>query len=200
MTGTARKTPWILARSAQAAIAAAAVADVFRVASAWNHAPATPVAPVHTSRAATLSFSSLMLVAVVLFLVWLARSRRNALKLSPGAALPGGGWTVGAWFIPLVNLVAPRRVVLGIGRAGSESWDQKRDTTLVNLWWAALIAHGVLLTLAAPVTPAPTGLLVVAEVLMIAAAVLMGLVIERITALQTAALDATAPVAAPTPA
>ncbi|WP_329041312.1 hypothetical protein OHT61_24990 [Streptomyces sp. NBC_00178] len=56
------------------------------------------------------------------------------------------------------------------------------------------MAHGVLLTLAAPVVPAPMGLLVVAEALMIAAAVLLGIVIERVTVPQTAGSDATASV------
>ncbi|WSI30997.1 hypothetical protein OG206_07405 [Streptomyces sp. NBC_01341] len=90
----------------------------------------------------------------------------------------------------MVNLFVPRRLVLDIGRANSPAWGQKRDTAPVNLWWAALIAHAVVSTLAAPV-----GLLVMSEALMIAAAVLLGLIIERITALQTAELAATPPVA-----
>ncbi|MFF3407259.1 DUF4328 domain-containing protein [Streptomyces sp. NPDC002742] len=100
------------------------------------------------------------------------------------------GWTIGAWFVPLVNLVAPRRLVLDIGRASSTSWEEKRDTTLVNLWWAAWIAHGLVLLTANQVAPGSMAFLLVAEVLVIAAAVLLGLVIERITVLQSAALGA----------
>jgi hypothetical protein len=124
-------------------------------------------------------------------LPWLARSRRNAQLLSPRSSVPTPGWTIGAWFIPLVNLVAPRRLVLDIGRASSTSWEETRDTTLVNLWWAAWIGHGLVLVTANRVAPGSMALLVAAEALMIAAAVLLGLVIERITVLQSAALGAT---------
>lgn len=61
----------------------------------------------------------------------------------------------------------------------------------MNLWWAAWIAHGLVLLTAKEVAPGSVVFLVVAEVLMIAAAVLLGLVIERITALQSAALGTT---------
>jgi hypothetical protein len=97
--------------------------------------------------------------------------------------------------IPVVNLYVPRRLVLDIGRASSASWEQKRDTTLVNLWWVAWITHAVVLVVGGRVAPGSMALLVVAEALMIVAGVLMGLVIERITALQSAELGATVPVA-----
>ncbi|MFF4248845.1 hypothetical protein ACFYY2_30875 [Streptomyces sp. NPDC001822] len=87
VTNTSRKRPWILARSAQAAIGAAAVADVFRAAAVRDrdlHADA----PAHTSGSASQVFACLMALAIVLFLVWLARSRRNAQELSP-AGPPG---------------------------------------------------------------------------------------------------------------
>ncbi|MGW1159205.1 DUF4328 domain-containing protein [Streptomyces sp. NPDC002513] len=195
MTSTARKAPWILARSAQAAIVAAAVADAFRSAAVRDHYLHHTDASLHKSGFISMIFLYLMNLAIVLFLVWLARSRRNAQELSPQASVPSRGWTIGAWFIPVVNFFVPRRFVLDIGRASSASWEQKRDTTLVNLWWVAWITHAVVLVVGGWVAPGSTAFLVVAEALMIAAAVLLGLVIERITALQSAALGATVPVA-----
>ncbi|MFI0813715.1 DUF4328 domain-containing protein [Streptomyces echinatus] len=195
MTSTARKAPWILARSAQAAIAAAAVADVFRAAAARDHHLRHTDASLHKSGFIFMIFLYLMTLAIVLFLAWLARSRRNAQELSPQASVPSRGWTIGAWFIPVVNFLVPRQFVLDIGRASSASWEQKRDTTLVNLWWVAWITHAVVLVVGGRVAPGSMALLVVAEALMIAAAVLLGLVIERITALQSAALGATVPAA-----
>lgn len=195
MTSTAREAPWILARSAQAAIAAAAVADVFRAAAVRDHHLRHTDASEHKSGFVSMVFLYLMTLAIVLFLVWLARSRRNAQELSPGASVPSRGWTIGAWFIPVVNFLVPRQLVLDIGRASSASWEQKRDTTLVNLWWVAWITHAVVLVMGGRVAPGSMAFLVVAEALMIAAAVLLGLVIERITALQSAALGATVPVA-----
>ena len=79
--------------------------------------------------------------------------------------------------------------------ASSASWEEKRDTTLVNLWWGAWIAHALVLVVGGRVAPGSMAFLVVEEALMIAAAVLLGLVIERITALQSSALGATAPTA-----
>ncbi|MEV0481978.1 DUF4328 domain-containing protein [Streptomyces sp. NPDC050508] len=195
MTSTARKAPWILARSAQAAIAVAAVVDVFRAAAVRDHYLRPTDASLHTSGFIFMIFLYVMTLAIVLFLVWLARSRSNAQALSPGASIPSRGWTIGAWLIPVVNLFVPRRLVLDIGRASSASWEQKRDTTLVNLWWVAWITHALVLVAGGRVAPGSMAFLVVAEALMIVAGVLMGLVIERITALQSAEFGATVPVA-----
>ncbi|MGW0870986.1 DUF4328 domain-containing protein [Streptomyces sp. NPDC002740] len=195
MTSTARKAPWILARSAQAATAVAAVADAFRAAAVRDQYLHHTDATLHRSGFVSMIFLYLMTLAIVLFLVWLARSRRNAQELSPRASVPGRGWTIGAWFIPVVNFFVPRRLVLDIGRASSLSWEQKRDTTLVNLWWGAWITHAAVLALWGRAASGSMAFLVVAQALMIAAAVLLGLVIERITALQSAALDTTVPAA-----
>ncbi|WP_043669252.1 DUF4328 domain-containing protein [Streptomyces xylophagus] len=197
MTSSAPKVPRILVRSAQAAIATAAVADVFRAAAVRDHYLHPTDASMHRSGLVSMVFVYLMTLAIVLFLVGLARSRRNAQELSPGASLPSRGWTIGAWLIPVVNLVAPRGILLAVGRAGSASWDERRDTTLVNLWWAAWVTHALVIVVTNQVAPGSMALLVVAEALMIAAAALVGLVIERITALQNSALGATVPVAPP---
>ncbi|WP_329250721.1 DUF4328 domain-containing protein [Streptomyces sp. NBC_01478] len=191
MTSTARKAPRLLVRSAQVAIAAAAVTDVFRAVAVRDRY-------VHDTDASESGFVSMVFVyvttlAIVLFLVWLAQARRNAQELSPEASVPSRGRTIGMWFVPVVNLFVPRGVVLDVGRASSASWEEKRDTTLVNAWWAAWITHSLVLVFAGRLAPGSMVLLVVEEVLMIAAAVLAGLVIERITALQDTALGAAVP-------
>ncbi|WP_055530425.1 DUF4328 domain-containing protein [Streptomyces graminilatus] len=191
-TNTTGKAPWALARSAQATVAAAAVADAFRAVAVRDEYLHPSAASLHTSGFVSMVFAYLMTLTVVLFLVWLARARRNALELSPEAALPGRGWMIGAWFIPVVNLVVPRRFVLDIGRASSASWGRKRDTTLVNLWWGAWAGHMLVVVVGSRTAPGSMAFLVVAEALMIGAALLLGLVIERVTALQGAAFRATA--------
>ena len=119
MTTAARRAPRILARSAQAAIAVAAVADVFRAVALRDHSLRPTDGSLQRSGFVSMVFLYLMTLAIVLFLVWLARSRRNAQELSPEAAVPSPAWTIGAWFIPVVNLIAPRRSVLDIGRTCS---------------------------------------------------------------------------------
>ncbi|MFF6825759.1 DUF4328 domain-containing protein [Streptomyces longwoodensis] len=166
---------------------------MFRAAAVRDHVLHATAASQHRSGLVSMVFVDLMTVAVVLFLVWLARSRRNAQELSPRAPLPGAVWTVGAWFVPVVNFIVPRRFVLDIGRASSLAWREKRDTTLVNLWWAAWVAHALVLTVANRTDPGSMPLLVLAEALMITAAVLLVLVIERVTTLQGFALGDTAP-------
>ncbi|MGW6928209.1 DUF4328 domain-containing protein [Streptomyces sp. NPDC054950] len=195
MTSTALKTQRVLARSAQAAVAAAAVADVFRAVAVRDHYLHHTGDSLHRSGFMSTVFLNLMTLAIVLFLVWLARSRRKAQELTPRASVPSQGWTIGAWFIPVVNLFVPRRLVLDIGRASSLSWEEERDTALVNLWWVAWVAHALVLVVAGRVAPGSMAFLVVAEALMIAAAVLIGLVIERITVLQSVAFGAAVPVA-----
>ncbi|MFK0280279.1 DUF4328 domain-containing protein [Streptomyces sp. NPDC090499] len=198
MTSVTRTAPRRLARATQTAVAAAAVADVFRTVALRDHYLHPTDESLRRSGLISMVFVYLMTLATVLFLVWLARSRRNAQELSPEATVPGPGWTIGAWFIPVVNLFVPRRSVLDIGRAGSASWEN-RDTALVNLWWAAWVGHALVLTAANLAAPGSLALLVVTEALFLAAAVLVGLVIERITALQGAALRVTVPVASPQP-
>ena len=119
MTSAARTTPRFLARAAQALIAVAAVADVFRTVALRDHYLHPTDASLRRSGLVSMVFVYLMTLTTVLFLVWLARSRRNAQELSPEAAVPSPAWTIGAWFIPVVNLIAPRRSVLDIGRACS---------------------------------------------------------------------------------
>lgn len=193
MSSKPPKSPLPLARWAQTAIAAAAILDVFRAVAVQNRLVHPTDETRHTSGLVSEVFVHLMTLTVPLFLVWLARSRRNALALSPQAPLPGRGWLIGAWFVPLLNLFVPRRFVLDIGRASSPSWQPKRDATLVNLWWAAWIGHGIVLPLATATAPGSRAALAVAEALMLAAAVLLCLVIERITTLQSAAPAAPAP-------
>jgi hypothetical protein len=91
----------------------------------------------------SMIFLYLMALAIVLFLVWLARSRRNAQELSPGASLPSRGWTMAR---------------------GSYQWSTSSSQANSSS------------TSGAP-------------------AALLGLLIERITALQSAALGATSQVA-----
>ncbi|MEU1434452.1 hypothetical protein ABZ438_10165 [Streptomyces sp. NPDC005786] len=91
MTSTARKAPSLLALSAQAAIGAAAVADAFRAAAVRDHYLHPGDGPLHRSVFISMIFFYLMTLAIVLFLVWLARARGNAQDLSPRASVPSRG-------------------------------------------------------------------------------------------------------------
>src|SRR5690349_8984572 len=89
---------WPLARSAQAAVAAVALVDPLQALALRAHRlhPDSGLGP----QASLLSQVSvwLYLVAALLFIRWLHRSRRNAEAFSPDPAALSPGWAVVGWF------------------------------------------------------------------------------------------------------
>ncbi|WP_405725853.1 DUF4328 domain-containing protein [Streptomyces sp. NBC_01537] len=171
------KAPWLLARFAQGSIAAAVVADVFRM---------TAV----RAGLASMVYVYAMTAAAVLFLVWLSRCRRNAELLSPGTAAVSGVWAVFAWLIPVVNLWVPRAFVANVQRAsaGGEGKEPKRG--LVNVWWGFLVAHTVVTAMGQLMGQGKSvPFIVLSAGLNFAAAALVIRVIQHITELQSAALS-----------
>ncbi|MCX5092400.1 DUF4328 domain-containing protein [Streptomyces sp. NBC_00365] len=75
---------------------------------------------------------------VVVYLVWFYRVRINAEVFDPFGHEMGRAWTGWGWFVPLVNLWFPRRIMLN-------TWDASRPVGsrtshgLVNAWWAMWI-------------------------------------------------------------
>ncbi|WAL68665.1 DUF4328 domain-containing protein [Amycolatopsis cynarae] len=78
----------------------------------------------------------------VAFLVWLWRARINA-ELNNDAAVQrrSRGWVVGAWIAPVVNLWYPYQIVSDIWRASSPR--PPAPVALINAWWAAFVAAGL---------------------------------------------------------
>jgi len=54
---------------------------------------------------------SFLIIAAILFLIWLNYSHKNLLALRPTHLEFSSGWAVGWWFIPFANLVKPFQVV-----------------------------------------------------------------------------------------
>lgn len=204
MTGPTTRAPWFLARCAQAAIVAATVADVFRAVAVRSYHVHVTDASLRRLGLTSVVFIGVMTVTAVLFLTWFGRARNNARAITPGAAPESGAGAVVVWLVPLLNLVAPRRLVLDVRRAsvgggtkdapsGAAAGKPGRDDVLVNAWWGAWVGHAVLLTVIQATEPNSLPLLVLSEVLIAVAAVLVVLVIQRITTLQDAALGTLTP-------
>lgn len=73
------------------------------------------------------------LVAFVSLVTWLSRSVDNTPPLGGGVARRGPRWAIGAWFIPIVNVVMPALILRDLARRihpelGGRSW-------LVLAWW-----------------------------------------------------------------
>ncbi|MEU6368503.1 DUF4328 domain-containing protein [Streptomyces sp. NPDC046931] len=185
--------PRLLARCAQGAIAAAAGASVFRAVALRARRPHPTDASANTSALASMVLVYVMTAAAVLFLVWFSRCRRNARLLTPGAAAGPDVWAVLAWLVPVVNLWAPRGLLLEVQHASGGAQGKSADDRLVNAWWVAWAAHGVIAAVSQTVPIDSLVLLVVSEALSVAAAVLAICVIQRITALQSTGLRPASP-------
>lgn len=200
MTGPTVKAPWPLARSAQAAVAAAALVEVYRGVTVRAHHLHPEDTSLSASGRASMVSVYVMTLAVVLFLVWFTRCRRNAQLLSP-ESLPGSApWAVFSWLVPVVNLWVPRGLVLDMHRASGPRSTAGHDEVLVNVWWAAWIGRAVVVTLGTQLGRGSSLVpFLVAEALNLAAGALAIAVIQRVTARQATALGAALPAPADLP-
>lgn len=153
--------------------------------------------------------SATLLAAIVVYLVWFHRVRINAEVFNPFGHREGRGSAVWGWFVPVLNLWRPRRVMLDIwdasGRANSGT-----PHGLVNAWWtlwiidlvadrAGFVAYRKAGT--AREIHAAASQLMIADVLDIVAAVLAVLVVLRLTRMQNEkALRGPVPPGEPVPA
>ncbi|MGW5283408.1 DUF4328 domain-containing protein [Streptomyces collinus] len=194
MSGPTVKAPWLPARFAQAAVAAAAVADVARAVTVRAHAAHPLDTSESTSGRVSQVYVNLMIVAAALFLVWFTRSRRVAGSLSPNPLAGSASWAVFSWLVPVINMWVPRGLVLDVLGASRPGAAGGRDRVLVNVWWATWIGHALVAAVSGWAGQgALLSVLLVAEGLELAAAVLAIVVIQRITARQAAALGSTLP-------
>ncbi|HWD82979.1 MAG TPA: DUF4328 domain-containing protein [Kribbella sp.] len=86
-------------------------------------------------------YGGVLLVAAVLFIVWLRRARENAEFFCDGQHQFGRGWAIGGWVMPVAAFWIPRRIVLDVAVA-SDPWTRARGAVLsrgrspeVSVWW-----------------------------------------------------------------
>jgi hypothetical protein len=83
---------------------------------------------------------------VVLFIIWQFRAAKNNEALDRRDPRFGPGWSIGAWFIPLANLVIPVMIIQDLWRGATPTtprsdprWRAARGSWLIGVWWAAWI-------------------------------------------------------------
>jgi len=143
------------------------------------------------------------LTILVLLIIWMWRVAKNALDAGRRDPRFAPGWTIGGWFIPLANLVIPGLILQDLWRGsdpsierGDPMWRLRaKGSALVGWWWATWV-----LSLVATVRITGDGddrdyferlrvwdsLSAGGQLVRIAAAILLLLVVRRITRRQEA--------------
>ncbi|MFJ4912727.1 DUF4328 domain-containing protein [Streptomyces sp. NPDC088726] len=137
------------------------------------------------------------LAAAIAFLMWFWRVRANAEIFDANAQPMRPGWAIGGWFVPVAGLWLPRRIAGGIWNASAQTDTDggRRDVSLapVNLWWGTWVASMVFGRLAGErydraelpqqIMDAAS-MMVVSDLLDIAAAVFAILFVRELTRMQ----------------
>ena len=146
---------WVLIGCvAVAAVNAAASAADYRLIGQLAASP-TSVTAAHldaTDHRRVLLSICLLIVSAgagVLFIAWTSRLYRNLAPLGTRGLRFTEGWAIGAWFVPLLNLVRPKQILNDIWRAsepgaGGDGWQHNRVSPLLHWWWASWVV-GLLL-------------------------------------------------------
>ncbi|MEU6125265.1 DUF4328 domain-containing protein [Streptomyces sp. NPDC047123] len=161
-----------------------------------------------------------LITTCVVFLVWFHRVRVNAEVFAPAIHRKSRGWTVGGWFVPIVNLWFPRRIAVDIWDASGPrevllARSMTLDTTspgaphrLLNTWWTLWVADLLASRWANQAytraeepeeVKAAIEYLMFADALDIVAAVLAVLFVHRLTRLQDLKVRSGPPRPAPAP-
>lgn len=83
------------------------------------------------------------LLAAITFLLWFSRAYRNTIAMGFAAPRHGTGWAVGSWFVPIANMIVPKRVLDDIWRGSDPAFPRTFGSTkgfsvpvLIHAWWA----------------------------------------------------------------
>ncbi|RZU44086.1 uncharacterized protein DUF4328 [Streptomyces sp. BK022] len=124
---------------------------------------------------------ALLLATAVVYLCWLWRIRANADVFDASSQSLARWWTIGGWFVPIVNFWFPRRIVLDAWDAGAPQ-GRPAGHGLVDLWWTAWVAGLIADRLLRVGSGA--GMLAVVDGIDLVAAVLAAAVVLRLTRMQ----------------
>jgi len=88
----------------------------------------------------------IVLVTGVVFLMWIHRANRNARGLGAKGMTFTPGWSVGWYFIPIVNLWKPYQAMKEIWQASTNptSWRSQTPPALLSTWWTLWIINSLL--------------------------------------------------------
>jgi hypothetical protein len=96
--------------------------------------------------------TALNIGCAIAFVSWFWRAHKNLDESGLGGLRFTSKWAIGGWFVPILNLVLPPRVMSEIDRGSSfiagvsrsPSIRTTRRSTLVGVWWALFLVSGIL--------------------------------------------------------
>lgn len=92
---------------------------------------------------ATLLYLVVQVAAWVCVITWLYRAAQNAKRINPGRMNNAPKWAIWGWFVPFMNWVRPYHMVKETWEASDRADTTPTPTTLFKLWWALVLASGV---------------------------------------------------------
>jgi hypothetical protein len=86
------------------------------------------------------------IVTGVVFLMWIYRANLNARGLGAQGMTFTPGWSVGYYFVPIMNLWKPYQAMKEIWQASEHpvSWSSAKPSSLLATWWGLWIASCIL--------------------------------------------------------
>ena len=94
------------------------------------------------ARQAVIGITQFLLntAVVVTFLMWFSRAYSNLPALGMAERRYGQGWSIGAWFVPILNLFRPKQIANDTWRAGEQV---AHLPALLNWWWALWLVSSI---------------------------------------------------------
>ena len=98
----------------------------------------------------------LQLATVVVFLIWFYRAYANVRRLGVRNLRYRTGWSIGAWFVPILNFFRPKQIANDVWRGSDPrmpapappAWHQNPVPALLHWWWAGWLTSSVLYAVA----------------------------------------------------
>lgn len=100
---------------------------------------------------AALAQLVLFIATVVAFLAWFFRAYRNLARIGAAGLRYRPGWSIGAWFVPILNLFRPKQIANDVWRASDPelpgnqglAWRNRPVSALLHWWWALWLISSV---------------------------------------------------------
>jgi hypothetical protein len=94
-----------------------------------------------------LGQGALWVACAIAFISWMHRAYENIQALPPAYPRYATGWTIGAWFVPILNFFRPKQMINDIWSSGTPAGD---PPAWLMVWWIGFLISGFLGRIATP--------------------------------------------------